>query len=403
MSGHVDDDEAIKALTHLPSHSWLKKYVAHGWANTTCPVPYHIGAGLSLISVTCPKEYGFLYAGSDLYANIYCLLLGRSGEDQKTASLRIGNRIMRTVDPTYSSVYPGSREGLLDSLAAEPKQLMIIDELGDILSSAAKGHLEPVKAALTALWDCSPMSRVKAGNNVIKVQDPRLSIAAACSLPYLETYTLAQDWHGGFMGRWFVMFGRRKRTVALPKFDGTRIPQLQTGLTSMLSQTQATMVTSMTPAAEQLWNTWFHNVDQRRLPDTVISIRSRGPTMALKVALLLGWDYGGAREDINWKIDTNVLIPAIAITELHIKSLIHLSYEIAETNDARFRRLILKQIMKYSHEMLAPMPFKELLSNVKMNLRDVNKYLDTLVAEGKIQKSIQSNQIYYDLIDESVL
>lgn len=397
--GYLTEKETLAALKNLHRDSWLLKYIQHGFVNTSCPIAYHVGTGLAILSTTCPKDYGFLYAGGDLYANMYCLLLGRSGEDQKTASLKIGSKILRTVDPTYTSIYPGSREGLLDSLAAQPKQLMIVDELGDILSSAARGHLETIKPALTALWDCSPMSRVKAGNNVIRVDEPRLSIAAACSLPYLETYTLTQDWHGGFMGRWFVLYGFRQRTISMPRYDDTRKAALQAGLTTMLSQSAATICTAMTPAAEKLWDTWFNELNERDLPAAVISIKSRGPTMALKVALLIAWDYGKPREDINWKMDIDVLQPAIDITELHIKSLIHLSYEIAETSDARMRRTILKSIETYCTRHQMPMGLDKLLGETKINIRDIQKYVDTLIAERKIKKMIVETGVFYDLLD----
>ena len=46
-------------------------------------------------------------------------------------------------------------------------------------------------------------------------------MAAACSIPYLEKHTLAEDWTGGFMGRWMVLYGRRERVDPDPSGDMT--------------------------------------------------------------------------------------------------------------------------------------------------------------------------------------
>lgn len=189
------------------------------------------------------------------------------------------------------------------------------------------------------------------------------------------------------------MYGERKRVVPLPKRDDTRIATLQSGLASMLSQSVPGVCTGMTAQAEEYWTQWFNELNVRKLPTAVISIRSRGPTMALKIALLLGWDFGPARHETAWKIDLAVLEPAIRIAELHIKSLIDLSGEIAESPEARTRRRVLKTVQEAGMISLG-----ELLGTLKTGKqRPLLEILEGLIIEGKVRKvnsSMDSRPVY---------
>ena len=84
------------AVSAVPPSGFIHDYVTHAVKQTTSPLCYHLGVGLSILSCTCPLDYGMNYAGR-LRANMFALLVGRSGEDQKTSR---GNRI--------STRYPGA-------------------------------------------------------------------------------------------------------------------------------------------------------------------------------------------------------------------------------------------------------------------------------------------------------
>ena len=49
---------------------------------------------------------------------------------------------------------------------------------------------------IVSVWDGKNISRRKAGDVIIRAEQPRLTMIAACSLPYLEQYTTAHDWNG---------------------------------------------------------------------------------------------------------------------------------------------------------------------------------------------------------------
>lgn len=374
----VTEAEAVAAL---PRQGWIYRYVKYAVQQTTAPLIYHLGTGITTMAVTAPIFYGMKFAGK-LRANIYTMLVGRSGEEQKSTALNIGRDILFGANPKLVGDYPGSPEGLAESLSIMPSQLIPISEFGKFLSSAQRGYFEPTKSLLADIWDAQSFNRAKAKRQVISVKDPRLSIVAACSIPYLEKYTLSEDWTGGFMGRWLVFYGRRERTEANPEGDETDLPWLIDDIKRRAAQTTFGACLGLDPQALAMWTQWFDDIANRELPSNVIGIRARAPTMARKIALIYGWDYGPAQAGQPWYMGVDVLEPAIKLAELHVKSLVDLSEVIAEHEDARIRRAVLAALS----EKGGTATLGELLSILKRRKRVVVETLDSLLEEKKVER-----------------
>lgn len=385
----VTEAEAVAAV---PPQGWLRKYVIHAMSQTTAPLVYHLGVGVTILGTTCPIAYGMEYAGP-LRANNFCLLVGRSGEDQKSTALAVGKKILDEAASPLIGDFPGSPEGLIDSLSRRPSQFIPISEFGKFLSSAQRGYFEPTKTLLAELWDSLATQRTKANNKVIRVDNPRLSIGAACSIPYLEKHTLAEDWTGGFMGRWTVLYGKRERNDPDPTGDNTHFQSLVDELRTRATTTTAGWCKGMTPAAKTMWVNWYNDITNRHLPDNIVGIRSRAPSMARKIALVYGWDYGPAIQGQDWYMDVDVLEPAIKLAELHVKSLVHLSEVIAEHPDARLRRSVMLAIMQYK----GVATLGEILGVLKMRKRPIIEMLDALMEEGRVTRQKTTHGIVYTL------
>jgi len=526
----ITEADAARAC---PQQGFLFNYVLHAMKQTTSPLAYHIGVGLSILAATCPSTYGMRYAGI-LRPNMYTLLVGRSGEDQKSSALGIGKDILFEAAAALVGDFPGSAEGLIESLDRQNTQLIPVSEFGKLLAAAQRGYFEPIKTLLTDTWDCldadtqvlgedgwksreqlapgdlvytlnrttgtmefvpvdavnrrlvyegeemvsivlpsggvmrvteghdlyflnpegeyekvkgrhallvpgdwrlpvlaaggeiqflsvsdlsislspardgetvwclsnrngtlvarrgssgpvvmgncTPQQRAKANNKIIRVDNPRLSVMGGCSVPYLEKHTLAEDWTGGFMGRWFVIHAQRERVDPDPVGDDTMKPWLVDELKRRAYIPSAGDVLGLTPTAKQLWADWFTEVSSRQLPGNIVGIRSRAPTIARKIAMLLGWDFGGAIAGQPWYMDVDVLVPAIAITELHIRSLIDLAEVIAEHPDARARRSVLDAIRLSGGEAT----LGQILAVMKSKRRPVMESLDAIMEEGRV-------------------
>lgn len=365
----------------VPPAGWVHDYMQHAVKQTTAPAGYHLATALSLLAVTTPTSYSHRYAG-DLYANVYTLLVGRSGEDQKSTALGIGREILQVVDPSLLGRQPGSWEGLIDSLADQPRQIIRYSEFGAFLAKAQKkgGYFEPLKALLTDLWDCTPQSRAKANGAGTSVPHPRLSIFAACSLPYLEEHTDPHDWSGGFMGRWAVIFARRERTDPDPVGDPTAIPALADALRLRAQQAQVAPCLGLDPAAQALWRDWYFDLERRPVPEIIAGAKTRAPTIARKAAMLYAWDFGEPLQGAPWKIGVHHLSWGIRFAELHLASVTGIAGILAEHPEARLRRQVLDAVPAGSARTLG-----QLLAITKRKKKSLLEVLDGLVLDGSLR------------------
>tara|TARA_R110000824_G_scaffold327064_1_gene514008 strand:+ start:151 stop:492 length:342 start_codon:yes stop_codon:yes gene_type:complete len=109
--------------------------------------------------------------------------------------------------------------------------------------------------------------------------------------------------------------------------------------------------------------------------------------------MLYAWDFGVAHQNQPWRIGMRELVPAIKFSELHIKSLISLSAQIADHPDARLRRSVLRAIEDHNgHASLG-----KILGSLKMKKRPVVEILDSLLEEGRVTKSRTDNGFAYIL------
>jgi hypothetical protein len=383
----------IEVANAVPPHGFIRDYVLHAVKQTTAPLAYHLGTGLSILATTCPLDYGMNYAGR-LRANIFVLLVGRSGEDQKSTAMGIGRDLLFEAAAPLVGDFPGSPEGLIDSLSRCPSQIVPISEFGRFLASAQRGYFEPIKALMADLWDSHALQRTKANNRVVRVENPRLNVVAACSIPYLEKYTLAEDWTGGFMGRWCVMYGTRERTNPDPAGDNSAFDYLAGELRTRATTETAGWCSGLTPAARQFWADWFNDVSNRHLPSQIMGVRSRAPTMARKAALLYAWDWGKPVGGKAWEMDVPELDYGIRFAELHIASVVAMADRIAEHPDARLRRSVIEAIESRPNHHAS---VGEILRTMKMRRRPVAEALDGLVEEGRVRRVTTGSDYVYVL------
>jgi len=289
----------------------------------------------------------------------------------KTAyCLSVGSRHLVSTDPGD----PRGMKPELLSPKAEEQVWCATTEQGTLVTRR--------NGKVVILGNCRPTERVKANNKVVRVENPRLSIGAACSIPYLEKHTLSEDWTGGFMGRWMVFYGHKEWDEPNPIGDKTDFAWLVEQLKQRAMIANAGWCVGLHQECMQRWNEWYIDVNNRTLPDNIVGIEARLDTICRKICLALSWDYGPATKPDPWEITLDILEPAIKMTELHLKSIIHLSEVIADHPDARLRRSILNAILRYRGQA----SLGEILGVLKMRKRPILEMLDALMTEGRVKR-----------------
>jgi hypothetical protein len=140
-----------------------------------------------------------------------------------------------------------------------------------------------------------------------------------------------------------------------------------------------------------MWSEWFFDVTDRPLPDQIVGVRSRAPTMARKAALLYAWDWGKPISGEPWLMDTPELDYGIRFAELHVKSVLGLSEVIADHPDARLRRSVIEAVeLKGGVASIG-----QILGTLKMRRKPVAESLDALVEEGRLRRiNVGSGYVY---------
>jgi hypothetical protein len=142
------------AALAVPPTGFVHDYMAFAMKQTTAPLGYHLVMALSLLGTTTPISYGTSYAG-DLYGNLYALLVGRSGDEQKSSALGVAKKVLFKVQEQLGNPIigkqPGSPEGLVDSLVAVQRQIIYYSEFGAFLAKAQRKGTYPSRTRVF-LW-----------------------------------------------------------------------------------------------------------------------------------------------------------------------------------------------------------------------------------------------------------
>ena len=142
-----------------------------------------------------------------------------------------------------------------------------------------------------------------------------------------------------------------------------------------------------------MWADWFHEVSARKLPDTIVGVRSRAPTMARKAALVYAWDWGKPFSGQPWPMDEAELYYGIQFAELHIKSIVGVSDMIADHPDARARRSVLEAIATLGGSCT----LGGLIARLKWKRKPLTESLDALMEEKRVLRTMGTEGFVYEL------
>jgi hypothetical protein len=327
------------------------------------------------------------FAGNRLYAPIWVLLLGRSGADRKTTAIGIGQDIMRAVEETLIGPAPGSPEGLASSLAAHPKQTLVYTEFGAFLqkSSNESGQFASIRSLLTQFYDCDTTS-FRLSQTLKKVNNPRLSILAACTPQHLEDYTGPTDYHGGFMSRFALMYAKRERELINPPMPDMAARERLIEALKELRKRRAGKCLGFTGLAGQMLNEWTTRTTEqygKDAPEWTRGAIARGPTLARKVALIYAADSGGALGSTEFQITEYDLKPALAFAEMHIQSAVESTQRLTQSRYGRERKNVL-DVLEANDQ---PVTLSTVLRCImpRMEKRRALQVLDSLKTEGCVR------------------
>lgn len=407
----VTEEEVQRAL---PKRGWLRDYVEVAAQTTDAHLLYHVISGLAcLTQITLKDDIDF--GAYQIKPNLFSLLVGDSGS-RKTAAMRCAQRAILepTIKPSPVLETPASKEALIESLRRSSHMLLSYPEFGAFLANTEQGSQVAMKTALNDVADCVPLGNARASairdnKDQGKIEDPRVSLLGGVAPEYLERHTEPVDWAGGFFARFLVGYTARERRYS-PRMNVLRKKKAKIGFEKLRTRfkahremfrlrTHAPEFAGYQKGAAQLWDLWVRSLEQRETSVRFGASLARAQDLALKIATLLAYDYGGpllgeeqmpgpisSPQVTSWKLSTDLLCPAILITELHIKSVFAIGEFIGEDSYMRARRRVLINISPENSTS-----FGQLVASCRMPLDLLKKCLQHLGEEKLISMTADAD------------
>lgn len=373
----------------VPEGGFAFDYLCYAAERTHAPAVFHAGVALALLAGVAPHTLG-IFLGTRLFANWWVILISSSGEG-KSSAIENGVSILGEVSENVPvTERPGSPEALDDMLEKQPRRVLCYSEFPEFLETTRSGQASPLRSKLSRLYDCQPVVNVyrsKKGQPVSPIKHPRVSLLGGSAPEPLAAYTTPVEWSGGFMGRFCFLHAARTRNFDSPRPDEETRARLVRHLRYIDQQKSATGdCLGLDDEAMPLWTAWRKETDRiaERLPHRVRGAASRAQHVALKAALLYEFDLGTrARQgrDIPWWISAAVLRPALALADLHMRSLRTIGDVITESPDMRNRAAVLRVCVSMA-DMGAP--FDQVVRESRLTSWNAARFLESLQDEGTV-------------------
>ena len=376
-----------QALAALPDRGWLRQYVDYATSITDANAGYHIAAGLAVLAQSVPIS--FIIPDGKIRANFYGLIVGSSTRSRKTTAAKIAKSILNLAIPEREMPAPGSEQRFVDALVENPQQIWIVTEGGPFFSSMESGYLRVLKDRITEAYDCGRLARETVKGKRVFQDNPRFSLLVAIADTYLEMNTSDEDWMSGMLARFFTIYANRERTrtrVGSNKPEEQRLADVLKGMTQYSSRLgdpftydRPSECLGFDADANVMWEEWFGRVNDMDSARTVQAALDRAQDMAWKIAGLLAWDYGDARSGQDWYITPDVLKPALAMTDLHVQSVVAIGDTLSSDRDMRILRRLYTAIGN------APTPLSTIFRKAQVTNRIGEEMIKTLLAHKRIQ------------------
>lgn len=276
---------------------WVGEYCRLMTPTTEAPVAFHVGVGLTMIGSLLGRHLHSQYGTDPLYANLYTLLVGRSGRTRKDTAIKRATRVLFDNTPNSSKILMhgigiatdvGSSTKLIDLLSKHPNTLLYLTEFTRLMGNARRQSTDTIIPTLMEAFDTPTIMQNNSMANPIEAVYPYLSIIAATQPDILSDTMSGSDMNSGFANRWLFVCGNLGEPNPLPPvLDRAVVGALLHELWESKHDYEPGAFLRMSPAAIERWNDWyiadFHKESPSAEED---SMRARHAVLIQKVALI---------------------------------------------------------------------------------------------------------------------
>lgn len=206
--------------------SWIQSFIEFSEASYT-PLIFRRWAAISIIAGALERKVWVHTRNSDLYPNLYILLVGPPGTG-KGLTMNEVNRFWGALEGYHLSPISVTKASLIDALNSAQRKILNPErdpaflEYNSLLAAVPEFSdfaplYEPsLMSALQSVYDGVPTSEKRRGKNLdIKIQSPQLNLIAGTTPSYLNSFIPEGAWDQGFISRTIMIFSGEESSINL--------------------------------------------------------------------------------------------------------------------------------------------------------------------------------------------
>ena len=200
-------------IDKIQPEGFIKEYLEYASELTDACKEFHLAVALTSLSSCIGSRILYPdYGGDRRWPNLYTLLLGPSGISRKTTCVRMGQKMVNSVEPLLIADGIETREKFMSYLQAQPNVLWPIFEFSSVLGNWQRSYADGYKEFVTDIFDPVDKrhrrilgSKRDDREGTITIEKAAVNILAASTPEWLAEKLTEGDLRGGLMGR-FIIF-----------------------------------------------------------------------------------------------------------------------------------------------------------------------------------------------------
>lgn len=372
------------SLIKIPESAW--KWPFDEWRgivgpHSDAPDEYHWATMRVLLSLLAGRKLYTMHPRR-IYANCFMLLIGPARRNRKSTCLGYGLDLIQIGGFDYLIIrHPESPKRIYDMIAKNPGKPTLIfqDEFRGLLAASHRPGTADMLARLNTLYYCPDQDTV-GGEKAIEIKDSFLSLMTGAPLAWLEDTFHAGDITGGFMGRFMVIAGERKKYIPRPRgIEKAKMERLADKLKKLVGALPPTgLCMEWAAAAANIWDPWASRLDRElsAAPENTTALIGGIEEQALKNAMIYSFT------EKQTQLTESAVATSIQIADVLKHNALHSLGQIHLTRTAKLEHRILKFAQDHN-----PFTFTDLTNNLGSfwSREEAARSLDLLTKQGDLE------------------
>jgi len=392
--------EGFKFECKLPENHFLRSLMAYGYDISDAYPEYWFAGGLHALAVASNKKIKASLTASDIYPNLFEMILGKSSLSRKSTAVDNTEEIMDNVLHFIDSKVPTefSPEAFIEHMSKNQHAPWIRDEAAGVLDMMKKDYMRGFKDILMILYDCKPVHRKlrtgqrKAAETNFKVDDPYLNVLFATTDAAFGSNVVKNDTLTGFLARFLFFFpqGKKPRWLPLREDDGDK-SALETVVHDHLKKivdsiyfSDHTTTLRLSAESKDYWEKWQKEREDQLIIDNdndSMQIFSRLNPTILKLCML--FELGSMDFDITRPMRLEFMIEACRLVDEYFMLSAKAAYDIVGSN---IEKNVIDKITAFLKNNDGKVTSKQLQNHMKMKQHELNDYVNSMKEYGMIEE-----------------